>query len=147
MSAILRCQYPLLKMHELCRACKGNPKYFIQREKCLLCKRNRAEWIRQGFENECNEMLYLHTTWMKCKKLNMQSTGIHGVDSVIVHLFGMPNDRFGSIRPNVMPKKVSQYTKEYVQGPIHLNLTGREEKALVEKGRLQHDGNYVTGVT
>lgn len=116
----LACQYPLLKMTEVCRFCRGTPKYFIQREKCLVCKRNRAAWVRAGFENEANEMLYLHGTWMKCKKLNMQSTGIHGVDSVIVELFGMPNDRFGSIKPNAMPKKVAQYSREFIQPVIHL---------------------------
>lgn len=128
--SILASTYPLLKMDSLCRGCHGNPKLFIQREKCLMCKRNHAEWVRKGYDNEIKHYMYLREVWLKAKRFNQQSTGLPSLDACIVYLFGLPTEGFGAEKPIPMPKKVAVHTPEYVQGPIHLNLTGREKRKL-----------------
>lgn len=126
----LRSAYPLLKLDTLCRACYGTPKVFLNRETCLMCKCNHAAWVRAGYENEAKEILYLKQLWLKAKNFKQQSTGVPVMDACIVFLFGMPWDGFGSEKPQRMPQKVAVHTPEYVQGPIHLNLTGREKRKL-----------------
>lgn len=118
--SILRSVYPLLKMDELCRGCKGHPKTFVQRETCPMCKKNHAAWVKLKFDNEITEILYLYRTWIKAKNYVQQTTGVPAIDACIVFLFGFPTKKFGVSKPGKMPAKVAMPSTELSYGPIHL---------------------------
>lgn len=88
-----------------------------------MCKQSHADWVRSGYEYECEEILYLWRTWLKCRNFKQQSTGVAGVDAIIVALFGFPSPAFGVTKVAPMPKKVAAYTKPLNYSPIHLPPT------------------------
>jgi hypothetical protein len=115
-------------MDMVCRACRGTPKKFMNKPTCILCKSSHADWVRDGFEDECNEFIYLRETWEKVKRFKQDSTGIHGLDGCLVFLFGMPHSSFGKVPAKKMPIKVAEYTPEYVQRVIGLQNGNEWEK-------------------
>lgn len=91
MLCLLAQYYPGSKMHLVCRACRGNSEYYLNRFRCPLCKKNLLDYKKAGLEHEAKEFRYLHDTWLKVKGFNMPTTGIKKLDSLLENLFGKPH--------------------------------------------------------
>ncbi len=89
MKAILEQYYPSLKLRLVCRSCCGN-----STEKCTVCKKSKAQYLKLGLDREIEEMIYLKATWTKAKIYKQISTGIKKLDFLITYLFGNPHDRY-----------------------------------------------------
>lgn len=92
MLSLLAQYYPGSKMHLVCKACKGNSEFFMDRSRCPLCKKNLLDYKKAGLEAEVVEMRYLYTTWQKVKGFKMATTGIKKLDALLENLFGKPHN-------------------------------------------------------
>lgn len=93
MQSLLAQYYPGSKMHLICKACRGNSEYYLDRYRCPLCKKNLLDYKKAGLEAEAVEMRYLYTTWLKVKGFNQPTTGIKKLDALLEGLFGKPHNR------------------------------------------------------
>ena len=93
MQSLLALYYPGSKMHLICKACRGNSEYFLDRFRCPLCKKNLSDYKKAGLQTEAEEMRYLYQTWQKVKHYKQVTTGIKKLDALLELLFGKPHDR------------------------------------------------------
>lgn len=81
-----------MRMHLICRVCRGKPSRVLDKFRCGACKQNDAYYTKE-LPNELVEYDWLYSTWLKCKKYSQISTGIQKLDFVLTMTFGAPHGK------------------------------------------------------
>jgi len=93
MQPLLKTMYPSMRMHEVCKLCRGTPQKVLQRFRCQLCRRCDQDYKDANLEREVHEWAYLRETWEKVRAFKQITTGIQKLDFVLESMFGKPHDR------------------------------------------------------
>lgn len=105
MVSLLQQAYPSMRMHLICRLCRGNAKAVLDTNKCGLCRKTNKDYRDANLGHEVEEWKYLRMTWIKCQTYNQNTTGIAKLDLVITTLFGPPHSgmwRNYSVAPHAL---------------------------------------------
>lgn len=91
MVSVLQKAYPSLRLHLICKLCRGDSARVLGRHRCGLCKKTRKDYCDANLEREVAEVTFLREVWLKAKKFQQNTTGTSKLDLVITLLFGAPH--------------------------------------------------------
>ncbi len=122
--------YPTMRMHQICKLCRGDAARVLDKQRCGLCRKTHKDYKDANLEREIEEFKFLRETWLRCKKFTQNTTGTSKLDLVIHLLFGKPHD--GIWRDYTLDPKAGSYgidsgvvirsvqlPEQYVPPPLH----------------------------
>lgn len=92
MSSVLLKAYPSLRLHLICKLCRGDANRVLGKNKCGLCRKTKKDYCDANLEREVTEMAFLRDTWLKARQFLQNTTGTSKLDLVITLLFGAPHN-------------------------------------------------------
>lgn len=91
MVPVLLRAYPSLRLHLICKLCRGDAARVLGKNKCGLCRKTKKDYCDANLEREVEELKFLRATWLKAKTFQQNTTGISKLDLVITVLWGPPH--------------------------------------------------------
>lgn len=83
--------YPSLRLHLICKLCRGDAARVLGKNKCGLCKKTKKDYQDANLEREVEEFKFLRETWLKAQQFQQNTTGTSKLDLVITLLWGPPH--------------------------------------------------------
>jgi hypothetical protein len=91
MISVLQKAYPSLRLHLICKLCRGDSARVLDRHRCGLCKKRKQDYCDANLEREVAEMSFLRDVWIKARDYHQNTTGTSKLDLVITMLWGPPH--------------------------------------------------------